>query len=181
MLGAPGEHVCARLAGCGSAWRRSAKPLKRNMTDTLAHTLMERSGSANPDASAAQMRTSADFVVNGTSLLQAFIKADGGHADFMGRFVVGHSEANHSAADELLARTLPEASKRYALLYICAECGDIGCGAYAARVKRNAESYGWADFVYVNGYEPPRPIPNVGPFLFAAKEYEHAIAAASSL
>lgn len=67
------------------------------------------------------------------------------------------------------------------LLYVCPECGDIGCGAYAAHVRREAGNYVWLDFVYVNGYELPRPLPTIGPFVFTAPEYEHAIAAASSL
>lgn len=151
------------------------------MTDTLAHSLMERSGSSEPNGTSVQARTSVDFVVNGTSLLQTLIKADGGHPDFMGRFVAGYSEINQSAANELLARALPDTEDGYSLFYICPECGDIGCGAYAARVQRDAESYGWHDFVYVNGYEPPRAIATVGPFRFTTADYEHAIAAASSL
>lgn len=151
------------------------------MTDTLAHSLLERQGVSGPDGFSVQARTSADFVVNGTSLLQALVKVDGGQPDFMGRFVAGYPEINQSAASELLGRVPPETKDGYSLLYICPECGDVGCGAYAARVQRNADSYIWCDFAYVNGYEPPRAIASIGPFLFAAAEYEHAIAAASSL
>lgn len=151
------------------------------MTDTLAHSLLERQGASGPDGVSVQERTSADFVVNGTSLLQTLVKADGGHADFMGRFVAGYPEINQSTASELLGRVPSEVGDGYSLLYICPECGDIGCGAYAARVQCHAGSYVWLDFVYVNGYEPPRSVAGIGPFSFAGAEYEHAIAAASSL
>ena len=150
------------------------------MTDKLAHALLARRGSSVPDGLSVQARTSADFVVNGTSLLQTLVKADGGHSDFMGRFIAGYPRINRSAADELLGRLMPETGD-HLLLYICPECGDISCGAYATRVRRHAGNYTWLDFVYVNGYEPPRAISTVGPFLFTAAEYEHAIAAASAL
>ncbi|MGN6826663.1 hypothetical protein [Paucibacter sp. M5-1] len=150
------------------------------MTDKLAHALLERQGSSGPDGLSVQARTSADFVVNGTSLLQTLVKAHGGHSDFMGRFIAGYPENNQSAADELLGRVGPETGD-HLLLYICPECGDIGCGAYAARVQRHAGNYTWLDFMYVNGHEPPRAISTVGPFQFAVAEYEHAIAAASAL
>jgi hypothetical protein len=99
----------------------------------------------------------------------------------MGRFVGGHPEKNQAAANEFLCRVAPETGDGYSLLYICPECGDIACGAYAARVQRNADSYVWLDIAYVNGYEPPRAVASIGPFTFAASEYENAIAAASSL
>lgn len=150
------------------------------MTDTLAHALLERQGSSRLGGLSVQARISADFVVNGTSLLQTLAKADGGHSDFMGRFVAGYPEFNRSAADELLGRAAPETGD-HLLLYVCPECGDIGCGAYAARVQRHAGNYMWLDFLYVNGYEAPRSISTLGPFLFTAAEYERAIAAASAI
>ena len=145
------------------------------MTDTLSHTLLERQGSS------VQAQISTDFVVNGESLLQILLNADGGHSDYMGRFVAGLPKVNKSAADELLARIPSEAGDGRSLLYMCPECGDIGCGAYAARIQRDADKFAWFDFVYLNGYEAPRPLPNVGPFAFTVPEYEHAIAAASSI
>lgn len=151
------------------------------MTDQLSHTLLQRQGSSASDGSSVQARTSTDFVINGDSLLQLLVKSDGGHSDYMGRFVAGYPEVNESAAKELLARIPSEVGDGRSLLYLCPECGDIGCGAYAARVRRDAGNYVWFDFVYINGYEPPHPLPTIGPFAFTASEYEHAIAAASSL
>ena len=151
------------------------------MTDMLSHILLKRQGASWSDGTSVKARISTDFVVNGKSLLQILVKSDGGHSDYMGRFVAGHPDINQSAAKELLARMPSEVGDGRSLLYLCPECGDIGCGAYAARVEHDGGNYVWLDFAYVNGYEPPRTLQTVGPFAFAALEYEHAIAAASSL
>jgi len=90
-------------------------------------------------------------MVDGESLLRALVKADGGHADFMGCFVAGYPEANDVAMRSLLGTTSPETDDGRVLLYICPECGDIACGAYAVRVVRKIETYTWSDFAYVNG------------------------------
>lgn len=151
------------------------------MSDSLSHTVLNRLGSSTPDGVSTQARTSADFVVNGKSLLHALVEEAGGHSDFMGRFVAGYPDVNKTALSELLCRLSPTIEGGRTLLYICPECGDIGCGAYAARVLNDANTYVWLDFAYVNGYEPPQSIAGVGPFTFSASEYEHAVAAASAL
>lgn len=151
------------------------------MSDSLSHTLLTRVGSAQPDDVLVQGRVSADFMVNGESLLRALVQANGGHSDFMGCFVAGHPDFNQRSANELLMKSKPNADGTGALLYICPECGDIACGAYSVRVRREATAYVWSDFAYVNGYEASRPIHDVGPFTFSAVQYEHAIASASAL
>jgi len=67
------------------------------------------------------------------------------------------------------------------LLYMCPECGDIGCGAYSAKIARDHGTYTWSDFAYENGYEDPRPLEGIGPFVFSSSQYEAAIASASAL
>lgn len=151
------------------------------MSDSLEHALLSRPGSSTPDGVSVQARISADFVVNGNSLLQALVNEAGGHSDFMGRFVTGYPDVNKAALNELLCRTSPTSEGGRTLLYLCPECGDIGCGAYAVRIIRVADTYKWLDFAYVNGYEPPQSISGVGPFVFSPLEYEHAVATASAL
>lgn len=151
------------------------------MSDFLSHEILTRQGASTPDGVSTQARISANFVVNGKSLLRSLVEVGGGHSDFMGRFVAGYPDVNKSALNELLCRSSPTIEGGCTLLYLCPECGDIGCGAYAARVLREANTYVWLDFAYVNGYEPPQPITGVGPFIFSISDYEHAVTAASAL
>jgi hypothetical protein len=74
-------------------------------------------------------------------LLEMLVKNAGGHSDFMGCFVSGYAESCERTRATLLD-VPPENGKRV-LLYICPECGDVGCGAYSALVRRDRESYVW--------------------------------------
>jgi hypothetical protein len=38
-------------------------------------------------------------------------------------------------------------------LYVCAECGDIGCGAVSVRITRHEDVVTWSDFGYQNNYD----------------------------
>ena len=98
----------------------------------------------------------------------------------MGCFVYGQSDSNQKAKDRLLSAAPSETEEGRVLLYICPECGDIGCGAYAARIRKQTTTVEWHDFAYENGYEAGRSIPEVGPFIFDAKDYERVISKAAS-
>jgi hypothetical protein len=106
------------------------------------------------------------------------VKADGGHDDFMGCFVKGFNAQNETTARKLKLLTEPEDR---VLLYICPECGDIGCGAYSAHIVKTDSGYIWENFAYENGYEELRIIENFGPFSFESLAYEAAIDRAAIL
>lgn len=148
------------------------------MTNAFAYALLNRQAVSAGDASV-QGRVSVDFVVDGVSLLQALAATDCGHTDFMGCVVRGFPEANAATANRLMLTSPPDTADGRTLLYICPECGDIACGAYAARVTRSADGYVWSDFAYINGYEPPRELSGVGPFKFSEAKYEEVVGAAS--
>jgi hypothetical protein len=149
-------------------------------SNTLSQSLLFRPGSSSDGCTVAE-RKSIDFLVDGESLLQKLVKADGGHADFMGCFVKGLPEQNAMSAEKLIVRAKPDTDSGRVLFYICPECGDIGCGAYSARVTKADDCYTWSDFAYENGYEDARPIGGVGPFSFEASEYEKSIKDAAAL
>jgi hypothetical protein len=145
------------------------------MRNTLDHRPLHRSGSSAP--ASRQERWSSDFLVDGKSLLKAL---DPGGGDFMGCFVRGFPAENRAKAAALLEGIPPDTGDGRILLYVCPECGDIGCGAYAVRVERNSGVVRWVDFAYVNGYEAPVPV-QVPSFEFDEREYEDAVAAASAI
>ena len=74
---------------------------------------------------------------------------------------------------ELLQRRKPSLSTGRYQLYICPECGDIGCGAVTARVEREGEFIVWRDFGFENDYEEPQlsESTNVAPLYFEATAY----------
>lgn len=139
--------------------------------DLLSHKFLERPGT-DTGATTTQERLSVDFLINGTSLLTSIAKADAGHDDFMGCLVRGFPKQNAQAVDRFTCVASPDSESGRVLLYICPECGDIGCGAYSAFIERGGGTYVWRDFAYEYGYEDPRPISGVGPYTFEAKQYE---------
>lgn len=148
--------------------------------DVLSHKILFRPGT-NSGSATTQERRSVDFTVNGASLLSTIVKIDGGHADFMGCVVLGFPEQNAQAAERLICVASPDSESGRILLYVCPECGDIGCGAYSAFVERSGGTYVWRDFAYENGYEDPRPISGVGPYTFESSQYEAEVARAGAL
>lgn len=141
---------------------------------TLTFQEMFRPGSASNGCTVAE-RCSFDFLINERSLLNAIVMAVGGHSDFMGCFVKGFLEQNKQSNSRLLLREPAETESGRILLYICPECGDIGCGTYAVSVCQYDDFFTWDSFAYENGYEEPRIIEGVGPFTFEKHAYEAAI------
>ena len=60
-------------------------------------------------------------------------------------------------------------------LYICPECGDLGCGAITAKISVDNHVVSWSDFGYENTYEDTvftAPLSAIGPFTFELRAYE---------
>jgi len=150
------------------------------MHQLLDFQLLQRPASVGAGATTTA-RVSVDFTVDGESLLRCLTRADGGHPDFMGGFVRGVADANSVKLAMLAGSRPPETEEGRYLLYVCPECGDIGCGAYAARVRVGADTVEWHDFAYENGYEPPRQIAEVGPFVFERQQYQQVLERASAV
>jgi hypothetical protein len=141
---------------------------------------LKRAGSSEPGATVAA-RDSIDFVIDDTSLLDLLVNSGGGHGDFMGCFVRGFGTENERKKAQLTGGGEPETEGGRCLLYVCPECGDIGCGAYGARIKITGELIEWYDFAYENGYEPARTLDSVGPFCFDRSDYDATVEAAAAV
>ena len=64
-------------------------------------------------------------------------------------------------------------------LFVCGECGDLGCGAVTATLQVESDRITWSQFGWENNYEPAEPIENAPDFLsFAAPHYEAILAGA---
>ena len=85
----------------------------------------------------------------------------------------GTAASQVDAARQLRCEEPPSLPSGRVLLYVCPECGDIGCGAIAVRISRHGDRIIWEDFARENGYEEPSPIASE-PIEFDAKSYWHA-------
>ena len=141
---------------------------------SLSHQELYRKGSSMNGCTTAE-RYSADFLVDGQSLLQLLTNTKSGQADYMGCFVKGYPKQNNKAVAALLLKAPPETASGRVFLYTCPECGDIGCGAYTARVSKTPFGYVWESFAYENGYEEPEVIESLDPIFFEKDAYEEAI------
>jgi hypothetical protein len=98
-------------------------------------------------------------------------------------------EADTLAVRRLLREAPTELGDERPDFYICAECGDIGCGAITATVERRGGQYVWQDFAYrwldsatPSGHRGPGThnlerdaYTTVGPFSFEAAAYATAL------
>lgn len=148
--------------------------------DVLSHKILFRPGTRSFSATTEE-RYSVDFSINGKSLLAVIAQTDDGSNDYMGCLVRGFAQDNVRAVRRLTCIEPPDSKSGRVLLYICPECGDIGCGAYSAFVECTNGFFFWRDFAYENGYEDSRLILGIGPYTFEDPQYRAEIARAGSL
>ena len=64
-------------------------------------------------------------------------------------------------------------------LFVCGECGDLGCGAVTAALDVDPDRTTWSQFAWEGGYEPAEPIENAPDSLaFGTPDYEKLFASA---
>ncbi|WP_061232107.1 hypothetical protein [Leptospira noguchii] len=138
------------------------------MLSQLGFTILRRKGLTSSSSYTTE-RSSLDFLINKKSLLNKLDK----ESDLMGCFVKGFD--NLDIYKELLLLQLPKTDSGRSLIYICPECGDIGCGAYTCKITLDSSKYIWSNFAYENGYEEPYLITNIESIFFDKIEYEKII------
>ena len=114
-----------------------------------------------------------DFVVDGRSLLDRLPPVD--NVGVLG-WTLPEYEAG--AVAQLLLRQPSEMPGGRVPLYVCAECGDLDCGAVTARIEKTADAFVWSDFAWevTYHYEPEddgvlQRYADVGPFVFHKTDY----------
>jgi hypothetical protein len=89
-------------------------------------------------------------------------------------------EVQDRTVSRLLVESEPAADDRVSL-YVCPECGDLGCGALTAKIERDGDYIVWRDFAFETGLDIDPPglnrseFADVGPYRFAMSEYEPVI------
>ncbi len=119
-----------------------------------------------------------DFVVDGVSL---FDRVEGDFASCFGWFL---SEQNDKAIRRLLLIDDADFPDNRRSVYVCPECGDLGCGAISVVIEKMGNSIVWRDFGYQNNYDENIDLEaysDIGPFSFNMDEYASVIKQASIL
>jgi hypothetical protein len=141
------------------------------MPDVSTLTLREarRTGGGGKTA-----RTFLDFYVSDRRLLDLLAWPD---ADYITPLGWGQVERQADSVAELLRRKKPSLKTGRYQLYICPECGDIGCGAVTVRIEREGEFIIWREFGFENDYDEPRlsEFTGIAPFYFEATAYFQAL------
>jgi hypothetical protein len=114
-----------------------------------------------------------DFIVDGKSLHERL-----GCPDAVTLLGWLRPPQHLEVVDQLLLLTPSELAEGRRELYVCPECGDVGCGAVTAVVLQQDEKVLWADFAhYVPWSDTGDPqivredYEAIGPFAFDAEAY----------
>lgn len=113
-----------------------------------------------------------DFHVSGVSLLQRLGWSNANHIGCLGS---GVTEYYAQLIQQLLLRQPSTLASGRHMLYVCPECGDIGCGAITAVISKEPEAFVWRDFGYENNYDDTihhlADFAAIGPFRFDPANY----------
>lgn len=114
-----------------------------------------------------------DFLIDGKSLFE-ICEMEG--ADRISPLGWGmNSEYEKSLVKQFLGEEKNEGLESGRIMvFVCAECGDIGCGATTFELKETKNAIIWSDFGDENDYEEGFDLEdykNIGPFKFEKEEY----------
>jgi hypothetical protein len=122
-----------------------------------------------------RVESSADFLIDGTSLLETLFVRMGDRYDLCGCFMYGYPNLWNESLSELLCTTQPSLESGRVALYVSRCCAEIGCGGFAARVRRTKRGFIWSDFAYESASSPPRRCQTSPMFHFDALEYQASL------
>ncbi len=90
----------------------------------------------------------ADYIIGGRTLHEIFKGANG-----VSPFGWVSISSQIEMIDCLILHRRSPLPSRLVPLLVCEECGDLGCGAFCARVTENDGLVHWTDFASANDYE----------------------------
>jgi hypothetical protein len=141
------------------------------MISTLTFLAGIRAGEKYPTGGYKSSRSFFDVIVDGSSLWERLGKPDLVSV-LCSDFTLPETL---KAVDRLLLRCDADLPNDRRSLFICAECGDLGCGTVSVMVTRAADLLVWSDFGYENTNEERiSRYGDIGPFQFDRERYESA-------
>ena len=115
-----------------------------------------------------------DFLVNGQSLRDLLKPGDN-----IGCLGWLPSNVEQNILEQLTTKRLSDLGNDRYPIYICAECGDIGCGAITVQIEKTEHGYIWKNFGYENNYDESmsdfESYQNIGALHFKETEYLEAL------
>lgn len=151
------------------------------VTNRLDIAVLHRTGQRSDGVTE---RWSINFLVDGHSL-RGLLNAD--NLDLSGAFLAAQDRLPrrrkvNAEAQELFMNIGTEVTRLP--LYLCPECGDLGCGALTCDAVRVGDKVVWSRFGFENGYDDAMSefasYAEVGPFEFEVRQYTAAIERATS-
>ncbi len=113
-----------------------------------------------------------DFVIDGVSLAERFTSEG---FDLVGVFSKSWvRETNEAALKRLLLEEASDFPNGRCSVFVCGECGDLGCGAVSAHISASDNTVIWKDFGFQNNYESEihfEKLRDLGPFHFDVESY----------
>jgi hypothetical protein len=118
-------------------------------------------------------RSFLDFVVDGLSLYDEI----GRRSDRVSTLWISPPAADEEqkAVRRLLRHEQGDLPGDRVSLYVCPECGDVGCGAITLKIEFAVDDVIWSDFGYENTHEESidrASYGSIGPFRFSRQAYE---------
>jgi hypothetical protein len=150
------------------------------MDAQLKLTPRRREGQTCANGTYKSARHFLDFVVNEQSLWEALGKMHDMVSVLCAEFSV---QATAKAADRLLLADAADLPNGRRSLFICSECGDLGCGAITVEVNKENGQIIWKHFGYENTWENRVELgvyAEIGPFTFDAGKYERTLTQAKA-
>ena len=146
------------------------------MKNQLTFELKSRKGINNiPSGITKSERNYIDFIVSGKSLGEIL---GAQKLDLIGNFGwTDNLDYENGQISEFLKEKKPTLETDRIMFYVCAECGDIGCGALTGKISETENEIIWSEFAYENNYEEfdLTEYQNIGPFIFDKKSYLNKI------
>ena len=117
-----------------------------------------------------------DFVIDGKSLWEMLKKPDM-VSILCFEYAAAAPHESFKAVNRLLLLEEADHADNRRSLFICPECGDLGCAAISCVISRADNVFIWQDFGGQHNYDDAlhphlAPYQSVGPFIFDAAAYE---------
>lgn len=144
-----------------------------------AERMMSQSAGAPATAGSRRHATYLDYTIDGVSLT-SLLAADSELATITSDYVGCIADAWPSHAVQAIRRLLGEAPGELpdgrVSLYICAECGDLGCGALTASLTVTDDTVTWGRLALQYDYDDEvHPVRRVGELIFDRPSYESVL------
>lgn len=114
--------------------------------DTLRLERQIRKGSSNTTE-----RSYYDFIINEKSLSEKLKMVQ---QDLIGSFGWARKNYDRELAKQFMGLQKSHLESGRYPLFLCPECGDIGCGMITIDIVFEQNQVIWENFAYENGYEP---------------------------